>query len=96
MPAPSEHKTACLCVSARRRVQARILKYAEEIGWAYLPRDEAERRRGFDPDGATPEEWARKASLFFGDLIDQPMAAQLRVHDLDLPELTSFTAKGAR
>ncbi len=59
MPAPSEHKT----------VQARILKYAQEIGWTFVPRDEAERRRGFDPDGATPEERARKASLFFGDLL---------------------------
>lgn len=46
MPAPGEHKTACLCVrarslaggSARRRVQARILAYAQEIGWTYVPR----------------------------------------------------------
>jgi type I restriction enzyme R subunit len=59
MPSPGEHKT----------VQARILKYAQEIGWTYVPRAEAERRRGFDPDGATPEERARKASLFFGDLL---------------------------
>src|SRR5712692_5703 len=59
MPAPGEHKT----------VQARILKYAQEIGWTYVPRAEAERRRGFDPAGATPEERARKASLFFGDLL---------------------------
>jgi type I restriction enzyme R subunit len=34
MPAPSEHKT----------VQARILAYAEEIGWSYVPREESERR----------------------------------------------------
>jgi type I restriction enzyme R subunit len=55
MPAPGEHKTTCLCVparslvggSARRQVQARIPTYAQEIGWAYVPRDEAERRRGF-------------------------------------------------
>lgn len=54
MPAPSEHKTAYLCVparslaggSARRRVQARILAYAKEIDWTYVPGDEAERRRG--------------------------------------------------
>jgi hypothetical protein len=26
----------------------------------------------------------------------QLMTAQIRVHDLDLPELTSFTAKDAR
>ena len=39
MPTPTEHKT----------VQARILYYAQEIGWTYVPRDEAERRRGFTP-----------------------------------------------
>jgi type I restriction enzyme R subunit len=59
MPIPGEHKT----------VQARILKYAQEIGWTYVPRAEAEARRGFDPVGATPEERVRKASLFFGDLL---------------------------
>jgi hypothetical protein len=59
MPAPGEHKT----------VQARILAYAQEIGWRYVPRAEAEARRGFDPDAVTPEERARKASLFFGDLL---------------------------
>lgn len=32
-----------------KTVQARILKYAQEIGWAYVLRDEAERRRGFTP-----------------------------------------------
>jgi len=42
MPAPGEYKT----------VQARILAYSQEIGWNFVPRDEAERRRGFDPDGA--------------------------------------------
>jgi type I restriction enzyme R subunit len=46
MTTPSEHKT----------VQARILKYAQEIGWTYAPLDEAERRRGFDQAGVTPEE----------------------------------------
>src|SRR6266852_5268419 len=68
MPAPGEHKT----------VQARILKYAQEIGWTYVPRAEAEGRRGFDPDAATPEERARKASLFFGDLLH----AQVRAFNL--------------
>jgi len=38
MPLPGEHKT----------VQARILAYAQGIGWTYVPRDEAERRRGFE------------------------------------------------
>ncbi len=56
---PGEHKT----------VQSRILAYAQEIGWRFVPRAEAEARRGFDPDGATPEERARLASLYFGDLL---------------------------
>jgi len=47
---PGEHKT----------VQARILHTAQEIGCTYVLRDEAERRRSFDPAGATPEERARK------------------------------------
>ena len=34
MPAPGEHKT----------VQARILKYAQEIGWTFVLRAEAEAR----------------------------------------------------
>ena len=86
MPAPGEHKT----------VQARILHYAQEIGWTYVLRDEAERRRGFDPDGATPEERARKASLFFGDLIDWLLTAQIRGHALELLELKWFLANDAR
>lgn len=59
MPSPSEHKT----------VQARILKYAQEIGWTFVPREEAESRRGFDPD-ASPKDRAKGASLFFDDLLD--------------------------
>ena len=39
MPAPGEHKT----------VQARILAYAQEIGWRFVSRAEAEARRGFTP-----------------------------------------------
>jgi type I restriction enzyme R subunit len=65
MPAPGEYKT----------VQARILAYAQEIGWSFVPRDEAERRRGFDPAGASPEERARKATLFFGDLLHSQVRA---------------------
>jgi len=59
MPTPGEHKT----------VQSRILQYAQEIGWSYVPRDEAQRRRGFDSEGSTPQERARKAALFFGDVL---------------------------
>ena len=73
MPGPTEHKT----------VQARILAYAQEIGWSFVPRDEAERRRGFGPhpnplpeDGARGiAERAQKASLFFGDLLHSQVRA---------------------
>ena len=44
MPSPGEYKT----------VQARILAYAQEIGWSFVSREEAEWRRGFHADGATP------------------------------------------
>ena len=56
---PGEHKT----------VQARILEYAEDIGWTFVPRGEAERRRGFDPE-ASPKNRAKGVSLFFDDLLD--------------------------
>jgi len=49
---PSESKT----------VQARILAYAQEIGWTYVPRGEAERRRGFDH--STPISAEPKSPLF--------------------------------
>ncbi|MCY3665745.1 MAG: HsdR family type I site-specific deoxyribonuclease [Gemmatimonadetes bacterium] len=49
---PTEHKT----------VQARILAYAQEIGWTLVPRDEAEKRRGFRTG-------AENASLYFDDLL---------------------------
>ncbi|MCX6963346.1 MAG: hypothetical protein NTZ08_13010 [Verrucomicrobia bacterium] len=42
MPTPGEHKT----------VQARILAYAEAIGWTIVTCEEAERRRGFNPQMA--------------------------------------------
>ena len=65
MKRPTEHKT----------VQARILAYAQEIGWTYVSRAEAEVRRGFDPDGVTPEDRARTASLYFGDLLHAQVRA---------------------
>src|SRR5947207_11404374 len=65
MPVPGEHKT----------VQARILKYAQDIGWKFVPRVEAEGRRGFDPDVVAPEDRARTASLFFGDLLHKQVRA---------------------
>ena len=39
------------------------------------PRAEAETRRGFDPDGATPEDRARPASPYFGDLLHAQVCA---------------------
>ena len=59
MPTPSEHKT----------VQARILGYAEAIGWIIVSREEAEQRRGFDPD-APLKDRATGLSLYFDDLFD--------------------------
>jgi len=56
---PGEHKT----------VQARILEYAEAIGWTFVAREEAERRRGFDPE-VPPADRAKSRSLFFDDLLD--------------------------
>jgi len=81
MRAPGEHKT----------VQARILQYALEIGLTYVPRAEAERRRRFLPHpNPLLEDGAREM------MEHQLMTAQLRVHALELPELTSFTAEDAR
>ncbi|MDR4989124.1 MAG: hypothetical protein RG741_09845, partial [Bacteroidales bacterium] len=59
MTKPTEHKS----------VQARILKYAGEIGWSFVARGEAEQRRGFDETGISPREKARNASWFFTDTL---------------------------
>ncbi|MBI5791842.1 MAG: HsdR family type I site-specific deoxyribonuclease [Rhodocyclales bacterium] len=59
MSRPGEHKT----------VQSRILGYAEAIGWTLVSREEAEQRRGFDPE-APPADRAKNRSLFFDDLLD--------------------------
>jgi type I restriction enzyme, R subunit len=64
MAKPGEHKT----------VQSRILKYAEEIGWQPIPRDEAERRRGCATQDK-PEGASKSASLFFDDLLYQQVKA---------------------
>jgi type I restriction enzyme R subunit len=65
MAKPGEHKT----------VQGRILEYAQTIGWTYVPRAEAEARRGFDPDGARPEDRAQRADLYFGDVLHSQITA---------------------
>lgn len=59
MTTPAEHKT----------VQARILAYAEAIGWTIVPREEAEQRRAFD-SGLPPTDRAKNRSLFFDDVLD--------------------------
>lgn len=58
--APGEYKT----------VQARILQYAQQSGWTYVPRSEAERRRGFDHSKTAPAEQAADASPYFDGLVD--------------------------
>lgn len=59
MPKPTEQK----------RVQARILKYAEEIGWSIISRTEAEHRRGFNAVSNSIQERCGTASLYFEDLL---------------------------
>ena len=56
---PGEHKT----------VQARILKYAQDVGWTVLSRREAEQRRRFDPD-IPRKERPKGRTLFFDDLLE--------------------------
>ncbi|MGB6220698.1 type I restriction endonuclease subunit R [Haloferula sp.] len=64
MPTPGEHKT----------VQARILEYAEAIGWTIVSREEAEERRGGIPAPLRGKDGDRNVpaplSLFFDDLLD--------------------------
>jgi type I restriction enzyme R subunit len=55
MSRPSEHKT----------VQARILAYAQEVGWTLVSREEAEKRRGRSTIDSEPP-----SSLFFDDILD--------------------------
>ncbi len=50
MSKPTEHKT----------VQARILEYAEAIGWTFVSQKEAEQRRGFD--ASSPKSYADTSS----------------------------------
>lgn len=59
MTNPTEYKS----------VQSRILKYADDIGWAIVSRCEAETRRGFDNSQPSPRERALNASRFFTDTL---------------------------
>ena len=88
MPTPSEHKS----------VQARILKYAQEIRWAFVSRSDAERRRGFDTSATLPRDRAKNASRFFTDvlwekvqqfnpLFKEEKEELLRLLDMPLPSI---------
>lgn len=88
MAKPTEHKS----------VQARILKYANEIGWSIVSQGEAESRRGFDASAASPREKAKNASRFFTDTLFEKVkefnskfkeskADLLRLLDLPLPTI---------
>lgn len=59
MSQPGEHKT----------VQARILEYANAVGWTIVSRKKAKQRGGFDPD-ASADDRTRNRSLFCDDLLD--------------------------
>ncbi len=56
-------------------VQDRILKYAEEIGWTVIDQSTAETWRKFDTSLASPKEKARRASLFFDDIVYEKVKA---------------------
>src|SRR5690606_30973188 len=88
MSKPSEHKS----------VQARILIYANEIGWTIVSQCEAETRRGFDNSAASPREKAQNASRFFTDTLFEKVKKfnpkfkdskedLLRLMDLPLPTI---------
>ena len=82
MPTPGEHKT----------VQGRILAYSQEIGWTYVARDEAQRRRGFDTTKPTIAQQAGNASPYFDELLD----AQVRRLNPKYPEGPGALVGGLR
>jgi type I restriction enzyme R subunit len=88
MSKPTEHKS----------VQARILQYANEIGWTIVSQSEAEKRRGFNHSAASPREKAKQASRFFTDTLFEKVKQfnskytgskedLLRMLDLPLPTI---------
>jgi type I restriction enzyme R subunit len=58
---PGEHKT----------VQSRIIIYAQEIGWKFVSRHEAESRRGFNNHSGKIQDKAAQASIYFNDILYQ-------------------------
>ena len=82
MSIPTEHKT----------VQAHILEYAQDIGWTFVSRNEAEQRRGFDLNVAI-DACAKGCSLFFDDVPDAKMREFNPLYDKpkDARYSTNFT-----
>ena len=52
------------------------MEYAEDIGWAIVPREEAEQHRSFDSE-AVPGNRAKGTSLFFDGAIKSCQALPL-------------------
>ena len=81
---PGEHKT----------VQLRILKYAQEIGWVFVPREEAEKRRGFTTPhpNPLPEGEGIKNNLPQGEreLVNRDIDASLFFDDLLYAKVCEF------
>lgn len=76
-----EHKT----------VQARILAYAQEIGWSLVSREEAEERRGGIPAPLRKKDGDRnRLRQGFGGR-DVPAPLEIRFHDIIAHR---FVAKG--
>lgn len=59
MTKPTEHKS----------VQARILKYANEIGWTIVDQHDSEIRRDFEAARGSSRDRAKNASRYFSDLL---------------------------
>src|SRR3972149_1084516 len=81
---PGEHKT----------VQLRILKDAQEIGWVFVPREEAEKRRGFTTPHPSPlpEGEGIKNNLPQGEreLVNRDIDASLFFDDLLYAKVCEF------
>jgi type I restriction enzyme R subunit len=74
MSKPGEHKTVHPPSLKLRRTGARILAYAETIGWTMVAREESEQRRGGIPAPLHRENGDRNVTapllLFFDELLD--------------------------
>ena len=76
-PTPTEQKS----------VQDRILLYAGEVGWNYVSRADAEKRRSFNDTQTEIRERARNASFFFDDLLYERVKSFNPKYNHSKPEL---------